>query len=225
MKKSSANSGIVARRIVVVFLVVTALALSVTMAIRLSNKNAVRQLPEALVEYLMWEPQQLTQFTLSDFDEQVLDLGHLKGKWTFLFFGYTFCPDVCPVTMSNLGAVFKKLEGQGTSMSGLQGLFISVDPARDTPEVLKQYVQFFDQRFMGATGTKAQLDAFTRQVGALYFVDKETADENYQVGHNSSLFLIDPQARLYARFSMPHEPQEISDAFTQIKQFYVQSEH
>jgi len=217
----AAISGFILNKLALAAFVLVVLAVGAVLGTRMIGKDQVQPIPEALVEYLLWEPQQIASFTLQDFDKQEFDIDHFKGKWTFLFFGYTFCPDVCPVTMSNLASVFKKLEGKPVPMSNIQGVFISVDPERDTPDILKQYVPYFDSRFIGASGTKQQLDAFTRQIGALYYIDAEESGENYLVSHNSSLFLIDPKARLYARFTMPHDPEQITGAFIQIVQHYT----
>ncbi len=208
--------GLIALTVVVITLVVGSGIL---------KDEEVYPLPEHLVEYLLWEPDQLTAFRLEDFDRQDFDLDRLKGKWTFLFFGFTFCPDVCPVTMANLGAVFRQLESKSVQMDSLQGLFVSVDPARDTPEVLKQYVPHFNSGFVGVSGTTEELNLFTRQLGALYYIDESEIEEgepgeNYQVSHNSSIFLIDPKGRQYARFTMPHIPTEISEVFLEIVQHY-----
>jgi protein SCO1 len=200
-------------------LVVLAVIAGAVIFQKMSKSGEDHYIPESLVEYLLWEPQPLSAFTLMDFDEQEYNVHRLEGKWTFIFFGYTFCPDVCPVTMANLASVFRKMEAQSISLTDIQVLFVSVDPERDTPKVLKQYVPYFNPRFMGATGSKSQLDLFTRQLGALYTID-EPSDENYTVSHNSSLFLIDPQMRLYARFAMPHIPDEITDAYLRIVQHY-----
>jgi len=220
VKGPAGVSGIVLNNLALVSLVVVVLAVGALYGLRMRDAVEVHRIPESLVEYVLQEPIEMTPFTLLGFDGEEFGISRLEGKWSFIFFGYTNCPDVCPVTMANLATVFRKLEARSRPMSNIQGIFISVDEARDTPEILKQYVLQFDPRFKGLSGTKPQLDNFTRQLGVLYYIDPENPDENYPVSHNSSLFLIDPKARHFARFAMPHVPDEIVDVFTQIVRHY-----
>ncbi len=191
---------------------------------RLSS-NTVVQLPEEIADYLFWEAKDLTSFALLKADDEALELDDLKGKWSFIFFGYTHCPDVCPLTMSALGTAFKILEKDPAVSSTIQGIFVSVDPKRDTPELLKEYAAFFHTKFSGVTGTTAQVDAITRQMGAFYTIHPGKSDKNYPVSHNSTIFLVDPRGRRYGRFPPPHAPREIAALFAKIRAFYdVQEE-
>ena len=236
MEDSATNLSSSLNKLPLVGLIFVAVLVGTLAGLQMQTSEEPQPIPESLVEYLLWEPLEVTPFTLVDFNNQEYGIDRLNGYWTFIFFGYTFCPDICPVTLSNLVSAFRKLESQSFPMSQVQVIFVSVDPGRDTPEVLKQYVPHFDSRFMGSTGSKSQLDLFTRQLGALYYIDEqideqidgqidgqvdgENSGENYTVSHNSSLFLIDPQARQFARFAMPHFPDEIADAFVRIVQHY-----
>ncbi len=218
MNDSNSATGISPKHVAASLLAVALIAGAIW-ALSLLRDLDTQPLPEELAEYLMWDPVPMTEFTLVDFNGSEIGLEQLKGRWTFVFFGYTFCPDVCPTTLANLAAVFRLLEPE-FPVSDVQVIFISVDPERDTPSRLKQYVPHFDSRFVGAVGTRDQLDAFTRQLGAMYFIDAEDRTENYLVSHNSSLFLIDPGARQFARFTVPHVPQEIASAFIEIAHHY-----
>jgi protein SCO1/2 len=238
VEDSAANSSSGLNKLPLVGLIFVAVLVGTLIGLKTLTSEEPQPIPESLVEYLLWEPLEVTPFTLVDFNNQEYGIDRLSGYWTFIFFGYTFCPDICPVTLSNLVSVFRKLESRSFPMSQVQVIFVSVDPGRDTPAVLKQYVPYFDSRFMGSTGSKTQLDLFTRQLGALYYIDEqideqidineqvdgENPGENYTVSHNSSLFLIDPQARQFARFAMPHLPDEITDAFVRIVQHYESAE-
>ncbi len=188
-----------------------------------SDPEGIVKAPEEIKDYLFWEAKDLTDFKLTAAGNKNFDLSHLKGKWSFLFFGYTHCPDVCPATLMQMGSTFKLLEHDPSISSEIQGIFISVDPKRDTPELLKNYVGYFNPAFIGLTGNKAQLDAFSRQIGTLYSVSEES-EGDYEVIHNSTIFLIDPQGRLYGRFSPPQVAHDIASAFIRIRKFYVQQE-
>lgn len=187
------------------------------------SHNAVVKPPVEIEDYLFWEAKELTDFKLIGADSKTLGLHDLKGKWSFIFFGYTQCPDVCPLTMGILGQAFNFIEKTPAAFQEIQGVFISVDPKRDTPELLKEYASHFNSKFTGVTGDTAQLDAISRQMSALYTIDpKESGKPGdvYQVTHSSTIFLVDPQGRLYGRFPPPHTPQEIAGIFLKIRTFY-----
>ncbi|TXT24299.1 MAG: hypothetical protein FD134_1614 [Gallionellaceae bacterium] len=207
-----------------VWVLLLAIALSITVFIgwKLSRDDVVRA-PEDIEDYLFWQARELTEFKLAGADNKTLGLSDLKGKWSFFFFGYTHCPDVCPVTLATLGKAFRILEKDAAIAPEIQGVFVSVDPGRDTPELLKEYAAYFNKHFIGVTGTTAELEAFSRQMSALYTIHpKEPGkpDNTYLVSHNSTLFLVDPQGRVHGRFPPPQDPQEIADAFVKIRAFY-----
>jgi protein SCO1/2 len=165
----------------------------------------------------------LSDFQLIRARDGILGLEDLKGKWTFVFFGYTHCPDICPVTLAVLGQAFRIIDQTPGLAAETQGIFVSVDPGRDTPAALAEYVAYFDDRFLGATGSVAQLDAFSRQIGVFYTIHDPEAgkpDDGYLVTHSSTIFLIDPQGRLSGRFPPPQAPQEIADIFLKIRAFH-----
>ncbi len=122
-----------------------------------------------------------------------------------------------------MGKAFKILEQTPVAFQEIQGVFVSVDPKRDTPESLKEYVSYFNDKFLGVTGDTAQLDAFARQMSALYTIhpnEPGKPSDTYLVSHNSTIFLVDPQGKLFGRFPPPQAPQEMADAFLKIRTFY-----
>lgn len=197
----------------------TAVAITALLAWKMNGEPILRP-PEDIEDYLFWEAKELAPFTLMGAKENQLELNGIKEKWSFLFFGYTHCPDVCPVTLGMMGMTFKHLERIPSIAPLIQGVFISVDPRRDTPALLKEYVTYFNPNFIGVTGNTAQIDNITRQIGALYTLHDEESKEEYLVSHNSTIFLIDPRGRLYGRFPPPHNPKEMASAFTAILKFY-----
>jgi len=201
-----------------------AVAISVTAFVgwKLSQDKVVRA-PAEIEDYLFWQAKELTEFKLTGAGNMTLGSSDLKGKWSFVFFGYTHCPDVCPTTLGVLGRAFKILEAESAIAAEIQGIFISVDPQRDTPELLKEYATYFNKKFIGVTGSAAELEAFSRQIGVLYTIHaKESGkpDDAYLVSHNSTIFLLDPQGRLHGRFPPPQTPQEIAEVFMKIRAFY-----
>ena len=137
----------------------------------------------------------------------------LNGQWTLLFFGYTHCPDVCPTTMNVLAEAKKKSTGDFP-----QVVFISVDPQRDTVDVLGSYVHYFDPEFTGVTGDEKMIQALTLQASVLYMkVPGESGNENdYLVDHSSSVMLINPEVQLAAFLSAPHTPSSILESVNTI---------
>ncbi len=215
------QSGVLAKRSLA-FLLAIAVAITAIVGWRLGN-NTVVQPPEEIEDYLFWQAKDLTDFKLMGAGSKTFGLNDLKGKWSFIFFGYTHCPDVCPVTLGTMGKAFKILEQTPSAYQEIQGVFISVDPKRDTPELLKEYVSYFNNKFTGVTGDTTQLDALARQMSALYTIhskEPEKPGDTYLVSHNSTIFLVDPQGRLYGRFPPPQAPQEIAEVFIKIRTFY-----
>ncbi|MEO5362317.1 MAG: SCO family protein [Magnetococcus sp. DMHC-8] len=188
--------------------------------------------PVELSTIVLPSPRPLKPFSLVDQDGQPFTLDHLQGRWTFLFFGYTHCPDICPMAMGMLGDVFKRLQnGSPQDMVGTEGAFVTVDPARDTPAIVKQYATYFNPAFKGLTGTEGQIRTFTRQVGATYFMasDFKTADgkppappsdkEANLISHTSAFFLIDPLGRLVAVFPEYNNTDMILEEYGKIRKF------
>lgn len=134
------------------------------------------------------------QFTLTADDGKPVDASHFKGQTTLVYFGYTHCPDVCPETMARLMQVLAKL-GEKES-EHVRILFISVDPARDTPQALHDYVGAFDARHArGLTGTDRQIESLARRYRVAYQMEKRDPKGNYEVTHSSAVYIFDAQGR------------------------------
>ncbi len=177
--------------------------------------------PQELMGVLRPEPRPLQQFELTDQRKAPFNRERLLGKWTFLFFGYTWCPDICPTTLYALTQADRLLEKEAPELAeDSQVVFVSVDPERDTPEKLAAYMNYYNPEFLGVTGSKAQIDNLAGQCGAGYVKEPETAPGMYLVSHTSAIFLVDPEARLVATFSQPHVPANIVSLYRQIREFY-----
>jgi protein SCO1/2 len=132
-------------------------------------------------------------FHLIDQTGKPRSLADFRGKVVMLFFGYTHCPDQCPTTMAEMAGVRGKLGENGRRV---QGLFVTVDPARDTPQVLAQYVSAFDPTFLGLYGDESTTSALAREFKFYYSAQKADAHGNYSVDHGSSIYVFDPTGRL-----------------------------
>ncbi len=162
-------------------------------------------------------PKPLTAFQLTAHDLKPLNIERLKGKWTLLFFGYTHCPDVCPTTLTELTQVAEQLPPE--VLNNTQFVLVSVDPQRDSPESLAEYVSYFNESFLGATGSIGALTAFARQLDSKFSLETNPAGEPV-VNHSSAMLLIDPQARYYARFKAPHYAEEIRAQYLALRSSY-----
>lgn len=156
---------------------------------------------------LLQTPRALPDFALTGDDGLPFTPQAFAGKWTVVFAGFTYCPDICPGTLTLLKTVKAKLGPQGER---LQVLFLSVDPGRDTPERLKTYVQFFDPGFRAATAPDAELEKLARAMSFVYAkVPGETPD-SYTMDHSTALMLINPQGQLAGFFTAPLKIEPLS---------------
>jgi protein SCO1/2 len=129
-----------------------------------------------------------------------VSLTDFRGKAVLLYFGYTFCPDICPTSLLATSAGLRQLSAD--ELKQVQVIFVSVDPERDTPKQLADYVAFFHPNIIGATGTKAQIDDITRRYGVVYRRQATTGTSQYVVDHSAETYLIRPDGRLTG--SLPH---------------------
>ena len=181
------------------------------------NDSRIMLLPNRVMT-LFPDPKPLEAFALTDHQQRVFDLSRLQGKWSFLFFGFTHCPDVCPTTLAVLARAREDIAKSGTGIEDVQFIFVSVDPNRDTLGKLKQYVGYFNTTFLGVTGDDTQIRILAAQLGAAYQVSITPGSKNYPVNHTSAVFLVDPQARYHAVFTAPLDAKAISSRFKLVQQ-------
>jgi protein SCO1 len=138
------------------------------------------------------------EFTLTDEDNRAVTAEDYRGKVVLLYFGYTNCPDACPTTLTTLTEVMRRL---GPSAANVRVLFVTVDPQRDTPSVLKRYVAFFGPQFVGLRGDDAALTALSKRYRIAYHREPPDRNGYYAVDHSSAIFIFDTsgRARLLAR--------------------------
>lgn len=179
--------------------------------------------PEELFGVLRPDFRPLHSFKLTDHNNAIFNEQRLQGKWSFVFFGYTSCPDICPTTLRVLSSVQALLKDESTDdPANRQVVFISVDPERDTTEILANYISYFSNDIIGVTADKAAIDSIARQFGAGYAHEPETLPGQYLVAHTSAIFLVDPFGRLVATFSQPHYPATIATQYEKIRTYFLQ---
>lgn len=145
-------------------------------------------------------------FELLNQDGQVVTEATLRGHWSLLFFGYRYCPDVCPTTLAELNRTAKLLGD-----ANVQVVLVSVDPERDSPAELKEYVKYFNPAFTAWTGPAAQLSQLASELH-LFYAKQENPGAPYLMDHSSQIVLINPQGEYVGLFTAPHEAHALRDA-------------
>lgn len=204
------------------------------------SRNDKTTLPQELQNVVLESPMPVTKFELTTQRGTIFSVNDFKNKWTFLFFGYTNCPDVCPTTLTELTQLAKQLDSsipandtenhqQNTQQSTkstivnttaeVQYVFVTVDPQRDTQQHLAGYLNYFNQGFIGLTGSMDNIEQLAGQL-KIKHARGEGSNDNYTVNHSSAILLIDPQGRYYAKFSAPHYAENLRSKLFLIKQHF-----
>ncbi len=161
----------------------------------------VQQLvPPSFNGMVIQSPQRATDFTLTASTGERMSLQDLRGKTVLLFFGYTFCPDVCPTTIADLTHAMTILGPKKAAQ--VQAVFVSVDPERDTPERLREYLSYFNPAFLGMTGTPEELIIASTPFGIFYEQHEGSAATGYLVDHTATITVIDKEG--YVRLVFPY---------------------
>jgi len=163
------------------------------------------------------DPITLNAFSLTKHTGGPFTNTSLQGSWTLVFFGYTFCPDICPITMAAIKQFYDLLEASGEG-ENVQVVMISVDPERDTEEVLKNYVTYFNPEFIGARGDYSDVYQLARNVN-LTFAYTRVDDDNYLVNHNGEIMVMGPTGDNVGFLKAPYEPQRMLENFLALKSF------
>lgn len=179
-------------------LVLGLLVASVMMPRPLSEEESQR-----LGLYLFDTPRLVTDFSMMDHLGNAANLQLLKGHWSLLFFGFTTCPDICPTTLSVLADAVKEMPDPPMI------IMVSVDPERDTPEVLSQYVPAFDPTFVGITGSFGETVKLAEQLNVAFGKVPGYEPGSYLVDHSASLILINPDGKYAGFIKAPHNAQNI----------------
>jgi len=148
-------------------------------------------------------------FTLTSSDGSAVTEQTYRGKWLLVYFGYTFCPNTCPTTLLEITAALERL---GPDAAKVQPIFITVDPKRDTPDVMAKYTQSFDSRIVGLSGTPEQIAAVAQEYGVYYVAHKSGDSANdYTMDHSTYLYVMDPQGQFMQAFDADTSANRIAD--------------
>lgn len=194
---------------------------------------SVTRVPQLSVEemrskgvFILPRPRDIAEFELRDHTGAAFDRTNFEGRWTFVFFGFVSCPDVCPTSMAVLGAVDRQLQsGDSELAEQFQGILVSVDPDRDTLETLGAYVTAFSPRFLGVTGSREELVELTTQVNVAFakapltetlaqgMQNPEALANAYTVDHTGNIVIINPRGHYHGFIKLPHDPETIRLTF------------
>ena len=164
--------------------------------------------------YLIEPARDLGSFNLIDSNEKEFLPQDFEGKWNVLFFGFTFCPDICPITMSMLSRIEKGLDNE--DLDKIRIFLVTVDPDRDSPDQLKVYLENFSENFIGLTGGLDQIYNFATRVNAPFSPISNSKDPHYSVDHTGSIILINPEGNYAGFFRAPHNQDDIKKAILDI---------
>jgi protein SCO1/2 len=171
---------------------------------KLFTGSDLAQRPELLEAGIVFLQQgrPVPALSLTNQDGQAVAMDTFKGKWSLVFFGYTFCPDICPTTLAQLREIQRKLPEAAAQR--LQVYFVSVDPHRDTPAQLKNYLSYFNESFIGLTAPEAVLLQLSTAIGVPY-LPPDTSKPNYTVQHSGNLAIIGPEGQLRGFIRAPFD--------------------
>ena len=154
-------------------------------------------------EGILWPyPPKLNEFFLIDKDDQPFTLDDFKGRWSIIFFGFANCPDICPSTLMEMSKAEAKLRAFPEFGQSGQLIFISVDPDRDTPSILKTYTSHFSSNLQAVSGGRDELRIIAKSVGAI-FLKVDSEKNNYSMDHSAGIFFISPDATLFSVLTPP----------------------
>ncbi len=148
-----------------------------------------------------------TAFSLKDFNGRIRTLEDFKGKVVVLFFGFTHCPDICPSTLTDLKKTMVLLKDKA---SAVQVIFITLDPARDTEEVLKKFIPTFNSSFLGLTGTESDIDKVANQLKIFNKKVNDGSKAGYTIDHSAGLYVIDKKGSIKLHISNGQKPEDLA---------------
>ncbi|MDG0995749.1 MAG: SCO family protein [Gammaproteobacteria bacterium] len=204
---------------IVIALVVLSIPLG--LGVYFANKSDPTDIPELInASYLLNQEVAIADFNLIDHNQQAFTAEQIKDEWTFWFFGFTHCPDICPFTMATLTAVMQTLKEEH-GIDAVRSVFVSVDPIRDTPERMKVYLETFGSQVIGVSSAGPELDRFIKNMGIVAKLPEAIdANADYDVMHSSSIYLIAPNNAIAALLRTPHSVNDIVYNFQQVHSNY-----
>jgi protein SCO1/2 len=202
----------VPRRLLVAAVAVAAAAIGVAAGLHFHQRV---EEPLAIGGYVLERARTLPAIELVDESAAPFRTGDFAGHWSLLYFGFTYCPDVCPLTLVELARAKELLTAEQRG-ERVEYYFVSVDPQRDTPARLREYVAYFDTAFRGLTGSAGALAELARATETVFEVPEDNDSDNYLVSHSSNVVVLDPSGAVYAVLTPPHGAARLAADLTKI---------
>ncbi len=199
---------------------VLVVGLVLLVGVMLATTSLRRPLPAPVQASYFATPLELPAFNLDATDNEAFSRNDLRGQYSLMFFGFTNCPDICPLTLATLAQAYRELEDAVSQLPDI--IFISVDPSRDTTDAIATYLQNFDDRFAGATGSRRNLDPLLRALGVTVMVHELPDQPSYTVTHNGTIYMIGPDAELIATIDGSVSASEIATDFRRVRALDLQ---
>ncbi|MCB1661323.1 MAG: SCO family protein [Pseudomonadales bacterium] len=203
------------KQTVIVLLCVIALIVGMMVARVVRSPEISTEQLQQLGAIVKQQSTKLADFSLIDHQGRTFDNRRLQGKWSLVFFGYTYCPDVCPTTMALLSQLEQELQGS-IAEDNTQYILASVDPERDTPEKLAEYVTHFNTDFIGVTGEVASMFEFARNLNSMFAKAPIDDSGSYLVDHSMSIAIINPAGEHHGFLRGPHNVANMNQALRAI---------
>lgn len=194
------------------FIIFAILALALGLGVNRCH-SAKNQITHPIAGTNIDQPQPVPEFHLINGLGRPFTNHNLKGHYSLLFFGFTHCQSICPLTMAMLTQLYTDLKAEKLPLP--QVIFITLDPKRDTAKAVNAYVKAFNPNFIGLTGPSAGIHQLSKQMGVVYIQAQQSkaSDNNYQIDHSGTLYLVNPEAKLVAIFSPPHDEANIKQDY------------
>ena len=199
---------------------VLVIGLVLLVGIMLATTRLRRPLPAPAQASFFEAPLALPGFDLEDSAGESFSRDELLGRFSLVFFGFTNCPDICPLTLARLAQAYGQLESAMNELPDV--VFVSVDPNRDSPERIAAYLQSFDGRFKGITGSRADLDPLLRTLGVTVMIHEQPDQQSYSVTHSGTIFMIGPDAELIATIDGSASATAIATDFRRVRALDLQ---
>jgi protein SCO1/2 len=178
-----------------------------------SLPSLLEKKPSLITGKILVRPMEIDNFELTDQNNEVFNKKSLEGGWTVLFFGYTNCPDVCPTTIYKLAEIKNGIK-EDLPSANFNTVLVTLDPDRDSPERLDEYIGYFDETMLGVTGTYENIQSFTSSLSVFY--QRINKEEGYDFNHTASIFVFDKDGSLFATMSPANTVGELESDFFKI---------
>ena len=196
------------------------IGLVLLVGVMLATTSLRRPLPAPAQASYFEMPLALPAFNLDGTRSEAFSRNDLRGQYSLLFFGFTNCPDICPITLASLAQTYSELDAAGTQLPEV--VFVSVDPNRDTTDRIAAYLQNFDERFTGVTASRRNLDPLLRALGVSVMIHEFPDQPSYTVTHNGTVYMIGPDAELIATIDGSASATDIATDFRRVRALDLQ---